>query len=162
MYIHLDTRRILADETQAYLLYRDLSGGKAEPVKAIDWAAWDIHPFEEESPGVGQVVTGDLVETGGVYRFAVRDKTAEELAAEVEVWREMAECTRRQGLMLLEEAGLYDAVMSIVAGLPRLDQIEFQNAGTFKRLHPLLTAVAAQAGISTEQLDAMFREAMQK
>ncbi|TLM66002.1 MAG: hypothetical protein FDZ69_07415 [Deltaproteobacteria bacterium] len=126
----------------------------AEDLLAYHLAAEEAAPLgPEEKAGAPAIVGGKVI-------LPAVPKTPEELAAEVAAWREAAECTRRQGLMLLEEAGLYDAVMGIVSGLPRLDQIEFQNAGTFKRLHPLLTAVAAQAGITPEQLDAMFREAM--
>lgn len=38
-------------------------------------------------------------------------------------------------------------------------QIEWQYAGEFNRDHPLLVAIAAQLGISTEQFDVMWAEA---
>lgn len=132
-----------------------------ECLSADELLAYHLAPEEAQPLGPADKSGAPVIQGGKVIIPAV-PKTPEELAAEVAAWREAAECTRRQGLMLLEEAGLYGAVMDIVAGLPMLDRIEFENAATFKRLHRLLVEVAAQAGISPEQLDAMFLAAMQK
>lgn len=102
------------------------------------------------------IVYADRVEMGVE---AIPVPTAEELAAETQAWREMAEVTPRQARLMLKRAGLLNGIKAVINGLDEEAQIEWEYATTFKRTHPLLLAVAAQAGLTAEQLDTMFRDA---
>lgn len=67
--------------------------------------------------------------------------------------------TRAKGLVVIKRAGLLDTVKAIVAAKDAQDgesQIRFDNAATFDRTDPLLIYVAAQHGLTAEQLDQMF------
>lgn len=64
--------------------------------------------------------------------------------------------TRRQAKLILLQYGLLDAVESVVATMPRAAQIEYADALSFERSNPLMTLVAETAGLTTEQVDAMF------
>lgn len=64
--------------------------------------------------------------------------------------------TRRQAKLIMLQYDLLDDVEAIMATLPRAAQIEWQDALTFERSNPLIGAVAATAGLTEEQLDAMF------
>ena len=64
--------------------------------------------------------------------------------------------TRRQAKLILLQYGLLDAVEAVVATLPRAAQIEYADALSFERSNPLMKLVAETAGLTTEQVDAMF------
>lgn len=98
-------------------------------------------------------VYADRVEMGVV---AV---TAEDLAAETQAWRDIAEVTPRQARLMLRSAGLLNGIKQMINSMDEEAQIEWEYATTFKRTHPLLVAVAAQAGLTDDQLDTMFRDA---
>lgn len=160
MKIHLPSKTIFHDINAAYEKYRELSGGKAEDRHTLDWPTWDIHPFQYPVIPDGYKQSDTLVNMGDYWTWQVVAKSAEELEAELQVWRETVEVTPRQGLMILEQYGLYDAVMAVVSTLTRMQMIEFERASSFKRTHPLLNYVALQAGMSEAQIDQMFREAV--
>jgi hypothetical protein len=62
----------------------------------------------------------------------------------------------RQARLILLQYGLLDTVSGIVAGLPQNYQIEWEYAQYAERSNPLIGMVATAAGMTTEQIDAMF------
>lgn len=67
----------------------------------------------------------------------------------------------RQACRQLEIDGLLDDVEAIVAGLSKLDQIDWQRATVVERTHPLVEAVRLQKSMTPAQIDAMFIAANQ-
>lgn len=66
--------------------------------------------------------------------------------------------TPRQARLKLLELGLLDS-LEVIITTNRAWQIEWDFATEVKRDSPLVDAVATQAGMTDEQLDAMFKEA---
>lgn len=66
--------------------------------------------------------------------------------------------TPRQARLKLLEVGLLDELEAIIT-TNRAWQIEWEYATEVKRDSPLIDAVATQAGLTSEQVDAMFTEA---
>ena len=87
--------------------------------------------------------------------FAAIDLTPEEITA-ICAQSIPAVITRRQAKLVLLQYGLLDAVESVVATMPRAAQIEYADALSFERSNPLMGMVADAAGMTTEQVDAMF------
>ena len=75
--------------------------------------------------------------------------------------------TRRQLRLTLVRTGIsLDNVASAIAGieddLTRAEaQIEWEDAATFERLHPTLLVIADGLGLTPEQVDAMWQQAME-
>jgi len=67
--------------------------------------------------------------------------------------------TRRKGRKILAQYGLLPTVEAVVATLDVQGQIDYQDASTFDRTNPVLVYVTGQAGMTEEQVDAMFVEA---
>jgi len=73
--------------------------------------------------------------------------------------------TRRQLRLWLLSNGKTDAdVRAVIAAIPDPTQraaalIEWEDATTYERAHPLVTMLGAALGFSAEALDAAFREA---
>lgn len=73
-------------------------------------------------------------------------------------------CTRRQGQRALLEAGKLDAVEAAIAAIPdalqkRIAQVEYE-AGTWERRNPFLIGMWSQLGGTDEELDGLFRVAV--
>lgn len=62
----------------------------------------------------------------------------------------------RQACLQLEIDGLLDDVEAIVAGLPKLYQIEWQRASVVQRNNLLVETVRLQKGMTPAQIDALF------
>jgi hypothetical protein len=67
--------------------------------------------------------------------------------------------TMRQACLALENAGILDDVEALVATLPRPYQIEWERASVVQRDNMLVEVVRAQQGMTTEQIDDLFRQA---
>lgn len=64
----------------------------------------------------------------------------------------------RNGISL---AGVEAMIASMPEGLPKEEaQIEWADASTFSRNHPTLLLIASALGLTEEQVDAMWREAI--
>lgn len=66
--------------------------------------------------------------------------------------------TPRQARLKLLEVGLLDELEAIITA-NHAWQIEWEYATEVKRSSPLVAAVAAQAGMTDEEIDTMFKEA---
>lgn len=66
--------------------------------------------------------------------------------------------TPRQARLKLLEVGLLDELEAIIT-TNREWQIEWEYATEVKRSSPLVAAVAAQAGMTDEEIDTMFKQA---
>jgi hypothetical protein len=69
--------------------------------------------------------------------------------------------TMRQACLQLEIDGLLGDVEAIVAGLPKLYQIEWQRASVVQRNNLLVETVRLQKGMTPAQIDALFIAANQ-
>lgn len=115
-------------------------------------------------------------EQGGqwVRTWSVRDKTQEELDAEINLWREGATLSRRQFCIAAYRAGLLSEADAIAAakgewpasfdfaleGLPTSvvteAKIEWASVSEIRRTAPLLEIVRASQNVPAETLDTMF------
>lgn len=82
---------------------------------------------------------------------------AENLAA----WRETAKVSRFQARAALFAAGKLDAVDAAVAAAGGLAAIAWADASEFRRTSPTIAALAAGAGLTDADLDALFIAAEQ-
>lgn len=69
-------------------------------------------------------------------------------------------CSRRQGRLVLESWGMYEAAEAAIAAIAdpaerRIAQIEYE-ADTWERSNPFLSSLWAQLGGTPESLDAAF------
>ena len=72
--------------------------------------------------------------------------------------------TRRQAKIALIQAGLLDVVEAAIAAIPdeterRIAQVDWADAQEVRRDWPLLVQMAAQIGLTPEQVDNLFRQA---
>lgn len=72
--------------------------------------------------------------------------------------------TRRQAKVALLQAGLLDDVEAAIAAIPdeterRIAQVDWADAQEVRRDWPLLVQMAAQIGLTPEQVDNLFRQA---
>lgn len=67
--------------------------------------------------------------------------------------------TRRQARQALYAAGLLTAVDSYFAAQPAATRIDYEDAQTFDRGWPTLALAAAELGLTSEQIDALFIDA---
>lgn len=82
---------------------------------------------------------------------------AEKLAA----WRETAKVSRFQARAALFAAGKLAAVEAVVAATGGLAAIAWADASEFRRNSPTIAALAAGAGLTDADLDALFIAAAQ-
>jgi len=69
--------------------------------------------------------------------------------------------SRLQGILALDEAGLYDEVLGVVndPNTPRAVRLAWENAQTFERSSQALAYLAQKVGITSQQLDDLFAAA---
>jgi hypothetical protein len=74
-----------------------------------------------------------------------------------------ASCGPAQAKIVLWEAGLLDAVEAMVADHPyRPVSIWYAAATIWERSHPYVTALAYEIGLTDEQMDDLFSQAVMK
>lgn len=69
-------------------------------------------------------------------------------------------CTARQARLALHAAGLLANVEAAIAAAGGATAIEWEYASTIERASPLVSAIAAQLGLTSAQLDALFEVAV--
>lgn len=67
--------------------------------------------------------------------------------------------TARQARLALNAAGLLDDVDAAIAASPREVQLTWEYATEIERDNPILAQVAAGFGLTSEQMDDLFRQA---
>jgi len=89
---------------------------------------------------------------------------AERDAAQLEAWRETASVDRVYAELQLIDAGLWSAVEAYFQAPERTDQERawFRATPRWRRKHTMLASAAAALGISDEQLDGLFAQALAK
>ena len=70
-------------------------------------------------------------------------------------------CSRFQAKAALHQAGLMDAVNAAMVDADPVAQIAWAEAVEFRRNSPTINALAVSLGLTDEQLDDLFRTAMQ-
>jgi len=122
--------------------------------------------YRHESVGPGPYSDWELTsdEDGPLYRRETRELTAEEEAAQLQAWREIAAVDRVYAELTLIEAGLFDAVTAYFEAPERTDveRVWFRSTPRWRRLHDAVVTSAIALGISDEQLDGLFQAAMDK
>ena len=146
-------------------------------------AEWGLYPYvhiaEPVHDSTAQVVEHNgYTETDGIYgdAYIVRDKTADELSADLADWRTKAYVSRFQFCETLAATGILPKLEAIAAakgewpetfatalsGLTTDQgfgaQLEWATAATIRRDHPTITMLAApdNANLTPEQVDALF------
>ena len=99
----------------------------------------------------------EVIDGKRVIKWSVRDKTAEEIEAERKV-SVPSQITPRQCRLQLLSLGLLDEVETMCNDNREM-QIWFEYSLDFQRNHPMIEAMAAQLGLTDEQLDEMFTAA---
>lgn len=67
--------------------------------------------------------------------------------------------TRRQAKLALHSAGLLDAADAAIAAAGVEAQIDWADALEFRRDYPLIAGIGSSLGLTSEQIDDLFREA---
>jgi len=103
-----------------------------------------------------QVIDGRPVEVPQVATY-----TEAEMAERLQAWRENAQVSALDGLLVLDQYGLATAYQAWTADQARTfaERAFIDKAQTWKRMDPVLIAGAASMGLGDEQLDALFRAA---
>ena len=107
-------------------------------------------------PSTQRIERGNLSLDG--YGWNVIDLTPEEIAALDPVPQSV---TRRQLLLVLANLDtpiLAESIETMI-GENLNGLIEFRNAGSFERSHPLVGQLATALGMSEDQVDELFRQA---
>jgi len=122
------------------------------PDEGQAWVPIEDRPTAGENQRLVRVLT---TERDG---WDVVDLTPEEIAAKNPVPQSV---TRRQLLLILAslENPILPAMIEAMIGDNQIGLIEFQNAGSFERSHPLVAELATALSMSTEDVDNIFRQA---
>jgi hypothetical protein len=121
-----------------------------------------IHARVREIHGEDSAIMAD-----GAVRLTQSQRllTEEEMAAvtptEAEVERGGMVCSRMQARIALHQAGLLTAAEAAVAESDAVVQIAWADAAEFRRLSPTIAALSDALELSPEQVDDLFRAAMQ-
>lgn len=67
--------------------------------------------------------------------------------------------TQRQAKLALLAEGILDEAQDAITAAGAAAQIEWDSAHEFKRDHPLILGIGASLGLTSEQIDDLFREA---
>ena len=120
-----------------------------------DW--FEIQPAPEYDAATQRVeqVLDPVAKKDG---WQVIDLTPEEIAAKNPV---PASVTRRQLLLVLAslEPPILPSMIEAMIGDNQIGLIEFQNAGSFERSHPLVAQLATALDMTPEDVDNIFRQA---
>lgn len=145
-------------------------------------AALGVYPVTQESPPAAtenQVVERDAQPTDQgngtyVWGWTVRDKTTEELDADLIAWRTTTKLYRRDFCIALKRAGILLASEAIAAAkgdwpatfanalsvltqdMQDEAQIEWAAVQEIRRNHPMIDLLGASAGLTDVQIDALF------
>ena len=89
---------------------------------------------------------------------------AERAVKELAAWRETADCSRLQAMLVLEEDGLLEQIEAWIdsRSVPKAAKLAWKEAYRFSRKSPLWGQFAQLFGLSEEQIDDLFRRAMLK
>jgi hypothetical protein len=156
-YYHIDNGAIASGPHAANSAYIKRLTRCGEPEK-LDLAAFGLLPEARDALGENQRYGEPVVEAAQV-RIPAVDKTAEELAAELQAQREGAQCTRLQGRLALVQFGLWDAVAAYFADTASRTPIElafWEDAQVWKRSDATLTAAATSFGLTDSDIDDLF------
>lgn len=95
--------------------------------------------------------------------WVVTDKTPEEIAAELDLWRQSTFCTPFQGRMALSNADYLSQVEAIIndPNTPKETKIAWEYAIEWKRMSPMIVNLASTLGMTDEEVDQLFRDAQQ-
>jgi hypothetical protein len=123
-----------------------------------DGQEWfEIHNAPNYDPATQRVeqVLDPVAKTDG---WRVVDLTPEEIAAKNPVPKSV---TRRQLLLVLAslETPILPSMIEAMIGDNQIGLIEFQNAGSFERSHPLVAQLATALDMTPEDVDNIFRQA---
>lgn len=121
---------------------------EVDPAAVPDWAA-DWPEAAEAGPG--------WLWDGEEFTPPPETDPAEALAAE----RESMVCSRFQAKAALHSAGLLPAVEAAIAQADPVTQLAWAEAVEYRRNSPTILALAAALELSDEQVDDLFRTAMQ-
>lgn len=94
-------------------------------------------------------------------KYIAVDHTADELAAQLQAWRQSASCTPFQGRMALANAGLLTTVETAIAGADQKTKVAWDYALEWKRMSPMIVTLINSLGISETQADDLFKAAQQ-
>jgi len=125
------------------------------PPALPDGQAWAVVEDRPE-PVEGKKLVRVLTETRDGWDLV--DLTPEEIAAKNPVPQNV---TRRQLLLVLAslENPILPAMIEAMIGDNQIGLIEFQNAGSFERSHPLVAELATALEMTPEDVDNIFRQA---
>lgn len=81
-------------------------------------------------------------------------------AATIEERRAAMVCSRFQARAALSLAGMLDQAEAIIAQADALTRLAWADAQEFRRTSPTILAMASAFGLTEEQVDALFEQAM--
>ena len=123
-------------------------------LKTLGWLPWRFVEIQAE------VLTGSTVE---IFEDEVvetqtgRDKTAEEIEAELQDWRRMTSVTPLQIRRALRQVGLLDDVQNFIENSPVEIREAWEYAIQIDRNNGLIVNAAGTIGVSEQQVDDLFR-----
>lgn len=120
-----------------------------------DVYSYEMDPEPSYDPSYQSISPGDFYQDGAQWkrRWVVSGGIEEERANMI--------CSRFQAKAALSAAGLLSAAESAVAAADATTQLAWAEAIEFRRNSPTITTMAATLGLTPEQVDDLFRAAMQ-
>ena len=127
--------------------------------------AWGAYPFEGYTKELPFIDYEDYSANPGKYIYANGNitlnpnwQTEQELKEKERIAR--LSCTKRDFVMMLEQQGIdYFETLEPMINSNRQAKLEWQLCEKLYRFNPLIDQLAGSLGITSEQLDIMFRRA---
>lgn len=151
---------------------RDAVGPKGDTLATVDDPVWvgdtlhvrtyvDDQPADIPEGGFVMLRFWEAKEEGDEPPNVETLTEAQEQEAALEAERARMICSRFQAKAALHGAGLLDQVPAALEEADPVAQLAWQDASEFKRNSPTILALAGEFGLGPDELDDLFRTAMQ-
>lgn len=137
-------------------------GGEVDGVYYETVEITSIPTFDPETQKISESTPERNEEDKLIQSWTITDLTTEELEEKLLNKRSKMVCSRFQALAALYGAGLLTSIESIINN-PESDpmlKLAWDNALEFRRLSPMLITLTSTMGLTDEQLDNLFIQAL--
>ena len=173
MYALVENNQIIQTVESLPVSWKNISGlhflTDPDELRALGWhiVVNDPDVYDPDTETIGGYTYTYNANTNSVHRVAIivpkHIPTQEELDQQLLQKRQRMICTNYQARVALVQFGIYSMVETTMQD-PQVDplaKIAWEYAANFYRISPFVTAIGSSLGLTDEQLDTLFEQAME-